>query len=229
MCQEKRKGSAWHIDKAILPLLVISVAVGVFILHGELVTHLGTHFGRTFNFGLFLNCVIVILFVLGVLKLVSSGLEPSPNESGSEESYLQTEKEAFMEYEIGNKLAQEYFKAQWTAISIFIPICFGLIAASFYTREIMGLRKLQILPMAGASIFLYLYGWAYQNRYTSYCRSIWKRLRHIEDKNRMYLHHGIHKDDNARTVRWRMKHVNFIVVLLLLFLWGIRIWYAPLV
>jgi len=133
------------------------------------------------------------------------------------------------EYEIGNELTRVYFKGQWTATSIFIPICFGLIAASFSTTEILKLTGLQLIPMAGASILIFLYGWAYGNRYTGYCKSIWCRLRKIEGEKDMQLHKMINEHDKKRCLKWRMKHINIIVLFVLLFLWVFRILIAPLI
>ena len=60
------------------------------------------------------------------------------------------------EYKIGNELSQTYFKGSWTPASIFLPICFGLVAVS-YTKDLLGLTWEKLFPLALASIFLYLY------------------------------------------------------------------------
>lgn len=133
---------------------------------------------------------------------------------------------AIDEYKNGNKLSIEYFKGSWTANSIFLPICFTLVAISYYE----GLHDLtweQLLPLAGASIFLYLYTWAHTNRYAGYSQAIWKRLREIEKERGMYLHCKIKEEDHARVLRWRLRHVNATLFVLLLVTWTIRLWLAP--
>lgn len=133
-----------------------------------------------------------------------------------------------LEYNNGNKLSQEYFKGSWTAASIFLPICFGIVAASYYT-ELLVLSWKKLLPMALASIFLYSCWWAHVSRYAGYNRSIWKRLRKIEEETGMNLHLKIKKDDDERLIPWRLRHFNFMMLLLLVAVWVIRLYLAPLV
>jgi hypothetical protein len=137
-------------------------------------------------------------------------------------------KTALEEYKEGNKLAIEYFKAQWVATSIFIPLSFGLIPLSFSMEELLKLTWLQILPLALASIFIYFYRWMYANRYVGYCRSIWKRLREIENNENMSIHNLIDKDDRERKIEWSMKHVNVALLILLILLWVLRLVIAPI-
>ena len=133
---------------------------------------------------------------------------------------------AIDEYKNGNKLSIEYFKGSWTANSIFFPICFTLVAVSYY-EVLLRLTREQLLPLALASISLYVYSWAYTSRYAGYNRSIWKRLRDIEEKKEMYLHRKIKKDDHARVLRWRLGHVKVTLLVLLMVTWGIRLYLAP--
>ena len=219
---KQRKAVAWHIDRAILPILVIGIAGFGILFHLEISSYLNVS-------GWFIVPVCVVLLVLGLLKLASSLVEPYEITGNSpEEGSSIIGEDAKTEYEEGNKLSIEYFKGSWTANSIFLPICFTLVAVSYY-KELLELAGNQLLPLAGASIFLYLYSWAYTNRYASYNRSIWKRLRDIEEKKKMDLHRRIKRDDLARSLRWRLRHVNTLLLVLLLVAWGIRLYLAPLV
>jgi len=133
------------------------------------------------------------------------------------------------EYEIGNELSQSHFKGSWTAYSILIPISLGLIAISYSSSEILKLTWLQLLPLAVASIFLFLYASAFAVRYRGYNDSIFNRLRDIENETGMRLHNVIHKDDMARCCEWRMRDWKRLLFAFILIAWFIRLYFAPFV
>ena len=116
----------------------------------------------------------------------------------------------------------------WTAVSIFIPVCFGLIGVSYASVEMLELKWLQLLPLAFASVLLYGFGMSFVSRYSGYNKAILNRLGKIEEENGMNLHRQISKEDKKRGIKWTLRHVKWILFVFLILTWTIRLWLAPL-
>jgi len=221
------KRLSWGIDRAMMGFVLLFLAAFIW-LNQEMISwkmnaHMTEEYSRTLVFS-----VWSILLVLGLVVVGSAALNAFMHEEPTDTPTKEC-KNSLEEYKEGNKLAQEYFKGSWVASSIFFPICFGLIGVSF-TKHTLPLEWFELLPLAGASLCLFIFCWGYTNRYAQYSRSIWKRLWEIEAKEDLYmgLHHQIKKDDDLRPIHWRIRHLNWAIFGVLVFLWFLRIWFSTL-
>jgi len=169
-------------------------------------------------------CLTGIL--LSIVVFASALLKPYEETASNTTTKISTN--PCEEYKEGSKFSQSYIKASWTATSIFLPVCFGLVAVS-YQEHLLDLSFISLLPLAIASVSLFLVWWLYTNRYAQYNRSIWSRLQELEIQTGMCLHLKIDKEDKSRAVRWRIRHVNLLMLVLLLIAWIVRIIVLPLI
>lgn len=69
---------SWHINRAILPFTIVFIAGGyVLFIHDKAVDYFDTHLESSI-FSSFLLVFAIILIIIGLLKIVSSALEPLP-------------------------------------------------------------------------------------------------------------------------------------------------------
>jgi len=173
--------------------------------------------------------MLIALVLVGIIGAVLRTYVSKPcEEERANPTPTEKSESALEEYKEGSKLSQSYVRNSWTITSIFLPVCFGLVAVS-YTEPVLQLPANSMFALATASISLFLVWWAYVYRYASYTRSILKRLRKLEKRPslQMCLHRQIHKDDEARAVRWRIRHVNLLMLALLLIAWIVRFKIPP--
>ena len=132
------------------------------------------------------------------------------------------------EYEIGNQLSEAYFKGMWAAISIFIPVCFGLIGVSYASVELLKSEWIFLVPLALSSILLYGFGMSFVSRYAGYNKAIFERLWDIEKDNGMNLHRHIKEKGEERRIKWTIRQVKWVLFAALIATWIFRLKLAPL-
>jgi hypothetical protein len=214
-----RKEVSWYFDRLIIYIILFAVAVLVLNSKGTILPILDVNLKGAYD--TFINSVSAIIILSSILGAASVILKPYEEETNSQSPPTEN-KEPLEEYKEGNKYSQSIIKASWTATSIFLPVCFGLVAVS-YSEPLLKLSSISLTPLAMASVSIFLVWWLYTNRYAGYNRSIWKRLREIEGQLGMKLHTAIDKDDKSRRVRWRIRHVNGIMFFLLIVAWLFRL------
>lgn len=140
-----------------------------------------------------------------------------------------------IEYELGNALARHYDTRSWTAATIFIPVSFSLIGVSFVSEEIAKKPIPALIVLAASSVLLYLLWLLIDWRYSQYCQTIFPRLHELEEKLSMYLHRGIHAQDQKLRKKkgrlfifYRIRTWVRLMIFFLGILWGLRIWFTIL-
>jgi hypothetical protein len=142
----------------------------------------------------------------------------------SKNKFTKEEELALKEYDFGEKLRSDYFKHCWVATSILLPVCFTLVALS-YTDGLLNLRWYELLPLALASIFLYIIWFWYDWRYSGYMKIIYQRLRELEKDHlsQMNLYSKIDAEDPAKCCKWKsLGTLKRLIFILLVLVWGLR-------
>ena len=143
-------------------------------------------------------------------------------------SKLSREEElALKEYEFGEELRSDYFKHTWVATPVFLPVCFSLLALSF-TKDLLDLREFDLLPLALASVFIYVIWFWYDWRYSCYMKIIYTRLQELEgDPLNMNLHRKIRDEDPTKCNRWRsLGSLKLLILGMLILTWFIRMFFV---
>lgn len=138
--------------------------------------------------------------------------------SEDEDTFMR--KIALKEYEFAEKLRNDYFKHSWVSTSIFIPICIGIIAAS-YTKELIDLPGIKLIPLFLSSLSIYVIWYWYTYRYAGYLKIIYSRFHYLENVLDMYLHTKICHEDRAR--KYSLKYLKIVFLILLIVLWLFRL------
>jgi len=137
------------------------------------------------------------------------------NEKLTREKYL-----ALKEYAFGDKLRESYFRSSWTATSIILPICFGLVGLS-YAQWLVNASWLMMLPLACASLFLSVSWFWYVSRYAGYLKIIYGRLQVLESTLTFDLHKKIAKEDKKGFSS--LKYLKWVMLVLLIVAWVLRL------
>jgi hypothetical protein len=218
--------ASWFFDRIKIYLFLFVLTIFVLLNQETLSSMIASHVKEAFARAL-TSLILYMLIALVLVGIIGAVLRTYVSKPCEEERVNPTPTEkskiALEEYKEGNKFSQSYVRNSWTITSIFLPVCFGLVAVS-YTEPVLQLPANSMFALATASISLFLAWWAYMNRYASYNRSILKRLRELEKHPslQMCLHRQIHEDDEARAVRWRIRHANLLMLALLLIAWIVR-------
>lgn len=134
------------------------------------------------------------------------------------------------EYEIAEQLRNSYFSNSWVSTSIVLPITFGLVGVSFSIEPLLELTWQELIPLMLTSIFLCLFWLCYVGRYGAILSVIYERQRTIEVQLQMSLHRSIYEDKKPKFFRKGLiKKLNFIIILLLIFVWLLRLYFSPIV
>ena len=147
------------------------------------------------------------------------------NQMGENETSRE-EKLALEEYDFGEKLRSDYFKHSWLATSILLPVCFSFVALS-YTESLLNLR-FELLPLALASIFLYIVWFWYDWRYTCFMKIIYARLQELEENPlNMNLHRKIRDEDPTKDSRRKsLGTLKWSILFTLIIVWILRMFFV---
>jgi len=132
------------------------------------------------------------------------------------------------EYDFADRLRSDYFKHTWVATSVLIPVCFGLVTLS-YTPDLLNLRY-ELIPLALASICLYVIWSWYDWRYSGYMKTTYRRLRQLEKDTLkpFYLHRKIKDEDptnkNYNKCR-KLGVLKWVMFVGLIAIWALRIFF----
>jgi hypothetical protein len=138
----------------------------------------------------------------------------SKNENSAKQNII------LKEYGFAEKLRESYFKNSWVATSIILPISWGLVGLS-YTEPVLALNWFQLLPLAFASIALFLFWFWYVLRYSGYLNIIYTRFWKLEEQLKMNLHIRIRNEGPKSW--WRIRYLNIIIGFMLGAAWMLRI------
>jgi len=127
---------------------------------------------------------------------------------------------AIKEYEFCDTLRESYFKNSWVAMSIILPICFGLVGLS-YSEWLIGAKWYVLLPLALASLFLNILVYWWTSRYGEYLKIIYRRMQELEAVLGMKIHTKIKTESRKGwySLLWQKR----MMLLFLILAWSARI------
>jgi hypothetical protein len=144
-----------------------------------------------------------------------------------EEDKIELEKNK-LEYQEANALFRHYFETTWIVETIFFSVAFAILGLSWEVRD---LALLSIVAVA--SIGLFMFGLLIGARYTFYMDVILKRILELEKQMGLNLHFLIKSKDEEKALKSpilhslkKLKYLNIILLVFLMFLWVLRIFFA---
>ena len=144
-----------------------------------------------------------------------------------EEDKIELEKNN-LEYQEANALFRHYFETTRIVETIFFSVTFAILGL---TSEVKDLALLSIIAVA--SIGLFIFGLLIGAGYTFYMDVILKRIWELEKQMGLNLHLLMKSKDEEKALKSpilhslkKLKYLNIILLLFLVFLWVLRIYFA---